>query len=77
MYLHCGNNKNIRLKNIIGIFDMDTATVSQDTKKFLKSKEKNGNTEAIVNELPKSFILTDSEEVIFSPISTTSLIGRI
>ena len=40
MFLHAGNNKNLRLKNIIGIFDMDTATVSPDTKKFLKKREK-------------------------------------
>lgn len=77
MFLHAGNNKSLRLKEIIGIFDMDTATVSNDTKSFLKKKEKSNRTEAAVNELPKSFILTDKGEVVFSQISTSSLIGRI
>lgn len=40
MFLHAGNNKNILLKEIIGIFDMDTATVSPDTREFLKSSDK-------------------------------------
>lgn len=65
MFLHAGNNKNILLKEIIGIFDMDTATVSPDTREFLKSSDKAGFTETIVNELPKSFILTESDEVVF------------
>ncbi len=77
MYLHAGNNKSILLRDIVGIFDMDTSTVSSETKKFLKSKEKKGFTETIVNELPKSYILTKTGEVIFSQISTTSLMGRI
>ena len=77
MFLHAGNNKNLRLKNIIGIFDMDTATVSQDTKKFLKGREKNGMTEALFEEVPKSFILTNHGKVYFSQISTSALIGRV
>ena len=77
MFLHAGNNRSIRLKNIIGIFDMDTATVSQDTKRFLKKAEKDGVTEMLVPEIPKSFILTKDGEVLFSQISTSSLVGRI
>ena len=77
MFLHAGNNKNLRLKNIIGIFDMDTATVSHDTKKFLKGREKIGMTEALFEEVPKSFILTNDGKVYFSQISTQALIGRV
>ena len=36
MFLHVGNNKNIRVRNIIGIFDADNATISRETKKYLK-----------------------------------------
>ena len=39
MYLHAGNNKIIRTKSIIGIFDMDNATLGADTRAFLKKKE--------------------------------------
>lgn len=77
MFLHAGNNKNLRLKKMIGIFDMDTATVSQDTKNFLKHAEREGKTEALFEEVPKSFLLTDDGKVYFSQISTLSLVGRL
>ena len=35
MYLHIGNGKNIRKNAIIGIFDLDTATISKESKKFI------------------------------------------
>ena len=39
MFLHVGNNKNIRLCNVVGIFDMDNATISSVTRKFLNLKQ--------------------------------------
>ena len=57
MYLHIGNEKLISRKSIIGIFDMDTATVSPLTKDFLKEKESEGKTVISSDNLPKSFIL--------------------
>jgi hypothetical protein len=77
MFLHAGNNKNLRLKEIIGIFDMDTATVSPDTKEFLKCADRLGTTEALFDVVPKSFLLTDDGKVYFSQISTQSLVGRV
>ena len=77
MFLHVGNNRNIMLKEIVGVFDLDTSTVSADTKRFLKESEKNGTTENAGLELPKSFVLTDDGKVIFSQISTASLMGRV
>ena len=77
MFLHAGNNKNLRLKEIIGIFDMDTATVSHDTRNFLKRADRLGMTESLFEEVPKSFLLTDDSKVYFSQISTQSLVGRV
>ena len=57
MYLHIGNRKNIRKKQLIGIFDTDNATVSEITRSFLKKKEKEGRVSSAVNEIPKSFVL--------------------
>ncbi len=57
MYLHAGNNKNLRTKNIIGIFDADTATVSPVTKKYLSLAQAAGRVEFASVELPKSFVL--------------------
>jgi len=79
MFLHVGNNKNIRQKNIIGIFDADTATVSVTTRRFLSACEKRGEVEAANEEIPKSFILYKKgkeQRVCFSQISSTALFGR-
>jgi len=50
--------KSIRLKNIIGVFDLDTSTVSGTTKNFLMSAEKSNKITG-TNILPKSFVFTD------------------
>lgn len=80
MYLHVGNNKNIREKNIVGIFDADSATISMVTRKFLSDADKRGVVEAANEELPKSFILYREENgdyrICFSQISSSALLGR-
>ena len=80
MYLHAGNNKLIREKHIIGIFDMDTATVSTETKKFLKNAQKNRLIQSADDGLPKSFILyrgVAGAKICTSQISTAVLCNRI
>ncbi len=79
MFLHVGNNRNIREKSIIGIFDADTATVSTVTRKFLKQAGKRGEVEASTNEIPKSFVLYRKGEkcgICFSQLSSAALLGR-
>ena len=61
MYLHIGNGINIRRKSIIGIFDLDTATVSSITKKFINRNERDGNVEYGDADLPRAFVLTEEE----------------
>ena len=80
MFLHVGNNKNIREKSIIGIFDADTATVSAVTKKYLSAAAKRGEVESANEEIPKSFVLYKEEtgkfKICFSQLSSVALIGR-
>ena len=79
MYLHIGNNKNIRERNIIGIFDADTATVSTITRRFLTGAEKQKRVESATDELPKSFILYEENKeyrICFSQLSSSALLGR-
>ena len=79
MYLHVGNNKNIRMAAIVGIFDMDNSTVSMVTRKYLGAKQKNMLVESASDEIPKSFILYEdagSYKVCFSPLSVAALRGR-
>ena len=42
MYLHIGNKKSIKSEKIIGIFDLDTATVSSISKDFINRKQNCG-----------------------------------
>lgn len=79
MYLHIGNGDSIKIDDIIGIFDLDTATVSKITKKFISKKEKEKKVEYTDSDLPRSFILVkDSgvDKVKLSRISTSGLRQR-
>ena len=80
MFLHVGNNKNIRIRDIIGIFDTDNATLSPITRQDLARAEKNGMLDSARQEIPKSFVLYRTKEgckICFSQLSASSLWGRI
>lgn len=80
MYLHVGNNKNVRIKDIIGIFDADSATVESVTRKYLSNAQKNNNVLSAKDEIPKSFVLYKENGkymICFSQLSTQSLCGRL
>ncbi len=79
MYLHVGNNRNIRINSIVGIFDMDNSTVSMITRKFLGTKQKQSLVETVSGEIPKSFVLyleNGDYRICFSPLSVAALHGR-
>ena len=80
MYLHLGQNIVVKQKDIIGIFDLDTTTVSNISRDFLAKAEKDKKVINVSYELPKSFIVTQSREqnsaVYISQISTSTLIKR-
>ena len=80
MFLHVGNNKNIRLRNVVGIFDMDNATLSSVTRKYLSQKQREGLVESAILEIPKSFVLyleNKEYKICFSQLSSSALRGRI
>ena len=80
MYLHAGNHKNIRLSDIIGVFDTDNVTISEAGKKFLSAAQKKGILISAKDEIPKSFIVYREKgeiKVCFSQISSTALLGRM
>jgi len=79
MFLHIGGDVVIPLKNIIAIFDIDTTTISKDTKEFLKVAEEEGFVESFSEDLPKTFIITESDKkskIYLSPISSITLFKR-
>ncbi len=79
MFLHIGEGKILSKKEIIGIFDLETTSVSKKTREFLKINEKKGNVEYIGYEIPKTYILTnkkDEKKVLITQISTQTLQKR-
>ena len=80
IYLHVGNHKNIRVKDIIGIFDTDNATVSEESRRFLSEAQKKGILISAKEEIPKSFIVyreAGEVKVCFSQLSSSALLGRM
>lgn len=61
MYLYVGDGRYKKLSEIIGIFDMDSATVCVASRRFLSAMERRGRVESD-GELPKSFLLCDERE---------------
>ena len=66
MYLHIGENKVVRKKDIVAIFDMDSATVSSVTKKYLSNAQKEGRVKALGFDLPRTFIIMRDKTVYLS-----------
>lgn len=76
MFVHIGNGKSVKKKDIIGIFDLDSATVTKTGKDFLGRKEREGLVEYEDLDLPRSFILCKENgniRVRLSRISTQGL----
>ena len=59
MFIHIGNGKSVLKSDVIGIFDLDTATVSKTGKDFINRKEKEGLVEYSDFDLPRSFLLVE------------------
>ena len=79
MYLHLGHETIIRESDIIGIFDLDNTTVSKKTREYLNKAEKDGKITAVSYELPKSFVICQSdneERVYLSQLSSATLKKR-
>lgn len=60
--IYLGGETTVPGERILGIFDMDTATVSPVTRKFLSRAQRAGNVKNVSDDLPKSFVLTDTPD---------------
>ncbi len=79
MYLHLGKSTVINTKDIVGIFDLDTSTISKNTREYLKTAEKSGRVVNVSMELPKSFVVCREKHgtrVYISQISSQTLLKR-
>jgi len=79
MYIHIGMGKSVRDDEIIGIFDLDTSTVSKRTRDFLNRAEKEKKVSNKSQDIPRTFILCDEsgkEKIYLSQISGNSLLKK-
>lgn len=80
MYLHIGKETILKTEDIIGIFDLDTATVSKTTRNFLNRAEKQKEVITVTSELPKSFIVArdgkKKRKIYISQLSSSTLEKR-
>ena len=79
MYLHLGQDTVVKTDTVIGIFDLDNATVSKKTRDFLTWAEKDGKFVNVTYKLPKSFIVCNDKgktKVYISQISSVTLLKR-
>jgi len=57
MYLSIDRADSVKKEDVVGIFDMDTATFSPTSRAFLQKAEKEKRVDAKIGDLPKSFVL--------------------
>ena len=81
MYLHLGQDVVVRTRDIVGIFDLDTSTVSKETRRYLTKAEQEGRAVTVSTELPKSFVVcacqrTGRQIVYISQRSSSTLLKR-
>ncbi len=79
MYLHIGKGQSVKKKDVIGIFDLDTSTVTKTGKEFINRLERAGAVEYADDDLPRSFVLINEKgktKVKLSRISTKGLLIR-
>ena len=82
MYLHVGQDFVLNDREIIGGFDLDTATdagqKAKITDEFLRKAQEQGAVVDVSGAMPKSFILTDfaGGTVYITQLSTAAIRGR-
>lgn len=79
MFLHLGGDTVVALKDVIAIFDLDITSTSKITREFLHVAEEEGFVINVSDDLPKSYILAETNnksKVYVSPISAATLLKR-
>ena len=71
MFLHIGQDTVVTTDEIVGIFDLDTTTVSKPTRDYLAQMQKSGNVVITCKNGAKD------KTMYISPISSATLLKRI
>ena len=79
MYIHLGRDYVLNDRDIIGIFNLETTTISPRGREFLNYAQKNGAVVSLSEELPQSYVLADGavvDTVYLSELSPVALRRR-
>ena len=76
IYLNVGAGKSIPERDIVGIFDMDTASVGKETKQFLSMMQKRGSVISELGDIPKSFVVMADGKIYLSQYAAKVLKRR-
>ncbi len=71
LFLSVSQNISVDTESIIGIFDMDTSTVSPETRSFLRALQADEKLVSDVRDIPKSFVVTKSNTYLSQLASQT------
>ncbi len=80
MYLHIGKGTIVNTSDIIAIMDLESSSLSANTRDFLKVIEEEGFVRNVSEEIPKTFVVceTDGQSVVYvTNISSKALAGRV
>ena len=79
MYIHLGRDYVLNDRDVIGIFNLETTTISPRGREFLNDAQKNGAVVSLSDELPQSYVLADGgvvDTVYLSELSSAVLRRR-
>ena len=76
MFITISPEKILKTEDIIGIFDLDTASQTKAARDYFKRAEKEGRVKMSGSELPRSFVVLKSGEIYLSQYSAKILSAR-
>ena len=78
MYIHLGRDYVLNDRDIIGIFNLETTTITPRGREFLNYAQKNGAVVSLSEELPQCYVLADApvDTVYLSELSSTAMKKR-
>ena len=79
MYLHLGKGTVVNTSDIIAIMDLESSSLSANTREFLKVVEEEGFVRNVSEEIPKTFVIceVDGQSVVYvTNMSSKALAGR-
>ena len=78
MYIHLGRDYVLNDRDVIGIFNLETTTISPRGREFLNYAQKTDAVVSLSEELPQCYVLADApvDTVYLSELSSTAMKKR-